>query len=567
MENDFDKLTILNSVYNNTIIHDTEKVHASFDTIKTPLLLHQRVLVNGMHLHHEKMTRGFLLNNEAINGKIGILGDPSGTGKTLSILAYLSQQMQHRQQQQMTTELAEHSSTYFFSHHIHSILNRISSNLIIVPQHMFAQWKHQIELHTTLQYLSLETKRQIKGADLLKRIQESAFVLITDKSYKALQQFSVEHKIHWNNVFIDEATTIYINSRNSQLEFQFIWLITNHWYPLLFSSPSINKSALFLIRGAVTIHSELEEWLMDNITERYEQTLISHYFFKDILPFSHPRRGLTILRNSLELIRTSMGIPDYVHDIVECCPMITFQSLLSYFLSKNREIMIRSLRIPYLFQALKIDNMCINDYLPLQSVNRHPLIKGKVEDNECIICFEKCEYATIVDCCYNVYCGKCILRSTLLTNRCPTCREPLPSENMTCLISFTSPVLKNKLNWCISFLEQNREGRHIIYCEFDNIYYKMFEEIERMGLKAERLETAISLQRKIIKNFKNDVTTILFISNVELIRGVSLPNTTHIIFYHKQPVYEQKEILISSAQQIGRVKPLRLIHLNSELQV
>jgi superfamily II DNA/RNA helicase len=95
----------------------------------------------------------------------------------------------------------------------------------------------------------------------------------------------------------------------------------------------------------------------------------------------------------------------------------------------------------------------------------------------------------------------------------------------------------------------------------------MFEEIEKAGLKAERLESTMSLQRKTIKNFKNGVTTILFISNVEMIRGMSLSNTTHIIFYHKQPVYEQKEILISSAQQIGRVKPLTLVYLNSEIQV
>jgi SNF2 family DNA or RNA helicase len=566
MENDHDKLTILNNVYNNTIIQDKIDLVLP-NTFKTPLYPHQLSLLKGMHMHREKMVRGFLVDNEAINGKLGILGDPSGTGKTLSVLAYLATSLR---EPQITTELAKYSSTYFFSHHIQSISDKISSNLIIVPQNMFTHWQHQIEQHTELQYLALETKRQIKGDELKSKIKDAMFVLTTDKAYRALQIYCSQNNIIWNNVFIDEATTIYINSRNDLLEFQFMWLITNHWYPLILSSPSINKSSLFLIRNSVKIHPELEGWLMDNITERYEQTLTSHFFFKDIMPFSHPHRGLLVVRNSYDSIRSSINIPNYIHQIVECCPSITLYSLLSYFLSKGREISIRSERIPYLFQALKIDHKEQLEYLSLHPENRHSLIKDKIQENECIICFDKCEYPTIVDCCYRVYCGKCILRSTLLTNRCPTCREPLPVDNMTCMFSLEReniPIMKPKLNWCLAFLEENKGGNHIIYCEFDNIYYQMFEDIERLGIKAERLESTLSLQRKTIKNFKNGITTILFVSNVEMIRGMSLSNTTHIIFYQKQPAYEQKEILISSAQQIGRKTPLTLVYLNSEIQV
>jgi hypothetical protein len=406
------------------------------------------------------MVRGFLVDNEAINGKIGILGDASGTGKTLSVLAYVASfNLIQKNMYPMTTELTEYSSKYFFSHRIQTSKDKVSSNLIIVPQKIFSQWQQQIELHTQFQYLALETKRQIKGGELKNKINDAPSVLITDKAYRALQLYSIENNIVWENVFIDEATTIYINSRNAHLEFQFMWLITNHWYPLVFSSPSINKSSLFLIRNEVKIHPELEEWLLDNITERYEQTLTSHFFFKDILPFSHPKRGLLVLRNSTDYIRTSMNIPKYVHQIVECCPTITMQSLLSYFLSKGREIRIRSECIPYLFQALKIDHKESAEYITLHPLNRHQLIEEKIKENECIICFEKCEYPTIVDCCYRVYCGKCILRSTLVTNRCPTCREPLPVDNMTSMFSLEKenlPIMKPKLNWCLSFLQENK---------------------------------------------------------------------------------------------------------------
>ena len=87
----YEKLNVLNTAYNNTIIPG--KTPAIASVIKTPLFPHQATLVNGMHIYRDKMTRGFLLGNQAINGKLGVIGDPAGTGKTLSILAYLASQV------------------------------------------------------------------------------------------------------------------------------------------------------------------------------------------------------------------------------------------------------------------------------------------------------------------------------------------------------------------------------------------------------------------------------------------------------------------------------------------
>jgi SNF2 family DNA or RNA helicase len=87
----YEKLLVLNNVYNNTLVPGKTVTQAS--VIKTQLFPHQSTLVNGMHIYRDKMTRGFLLGNQAINGKVGIIGDPAGTGKTLSILAYLASQI------------------------------------------------------------------------------------------------------------------------------------------------------------------------------------------------------------------------------------------------------------------------------------------------------------------------------------------------------------------------------------------------------------------------------------------------------------------------------------------
>jgi len=120
---------------------------------------------------------------------------------------------------------------------------------------------------------------------------------------------------------------------------------------------------------------------------------------------------------------------------------------------------------------------------------------------------------------------------------------------------------------CLSILNQNRGGRFIIYSSFDNVYYQLFDEIDKLGLKAERIEGNLFSLLKTVKNFQEGVTNIIFVSNVDLIRGLSLAFTSHLIFFHELPSYELKQVLTQSAQRIGRQQPLKIVHLKSEIQV
>lgn len=563
MDTDYEKVLLLNTVYNNTLL-PTNIIQSPL--IKTQLMSHQATMVHGMQLYKDKMVRGFLVGNRAINGKIGIIGDPSGSGKTLSILSYLASYANTFPR--ITSELTPYSSKYFFSHDINELSDASSTNLIIVPHHLFGQWRDEIEKHTIMEYTHIETKRMIKGDDLSKRMVTSHFVLTTNKCYKFVQAYANQHKIQWNNIFIDEASSIYLQSSDPVLNFQFLWLITNNWIPLLFKSPVINKSNLLFLRDKVALHSDLENWLLDNITHHYQGELLSS-FLKEYLSFLHENRGYIVLRNLTNTIQSSITVPDNINDIIQCRPHITLQSLSSAYLSKNMKMSFRSEKIPHLFQSLGISCKDITDYLPLQISAKHTLINKKKEENECIICFEECEYPTIVNCCYNIYCGKCLLKNTILTYKCPTCRDKIDVDNLCCLIPLTDEtriLVKNKSDACIDIIKKYNNAKIIIYSAFDNIYYQLFEEINKLGIKADRLENNIYSMLKTIKNFKDGDTTILFISNITILRGLSLPFTSHIIFYHDVPSFELKEVLIHSAQRIGRTQPLSIIHLNSEIQ-
>ncbi len=560
----FEKLHVLNTVYNNTISQNTIPKSS---LIKTELYPHQQTLVYGMINYREKMINGFLKGNQAINGKIGIIGDPAGTGKTLSILSYIASYSDKHPR--MSCELNNYSSKYFYSYNI-SKLSETSTNLIIVPHHLFSQWKMEIELHTTIKYTAIETKRIIKGDELANNMINSKFVLTTNKCYKFVQEYATNKNIEWNNIFIDEASSIYINSTDPELKFQFLWLITNNWIPLLFKNPIIIKNNLLLVKDKLILHPELYKWLIDSKSIQYEGILVSSVYLKNYLPYSHPNRGLIVLRNSLDYIYSNINIPDMNNEILQCRPNITLNTLSSFYISRNIEPTIYSNKIPHLFQALGVPFRGIEEYLEFQITSKHNLIKNKIKDNECIICLDNCEYPTMVDCCFNIFCGKCILKNLLIRGKCPTCRNVINTTNMCCLIQLKMEdkiLSKNKMDVCLDILKNNKNGKIIIYSSFDNIYYQLFEEIDKMGIKAERIESNLFSLLKAVKNYNQDITNVLFVSNVDLIRGLSLTSTSHLIFYHELPVYELKQVLIHSAQRVGRKSPLKIIHLNSEIQV
>jgi hypothetical protein len=85
---------------------------------------------------------------------------------------------------------------------------------------------------------------------------------------------------------------------------------------------------------------------------------------------------------------------------------------------------------------------------------------------------------------------------------------------MCCLKDEEQILVKSKSEYCLDIFKNNKSSRFVIYSSFDNIYYQLFEEIDRLGLKAERVESNLFSLLKTVKNFQEGRTNILFVSNV-----------------------------------------------------
>ncbi len=571
----YDKLVILNTVYNNSI-QPTSNVSYILpnNLIKTNLLPHQIQLINALHLYKNKMTRGFIDGSQAINGKIGIIGDSYGTGKTLSVLGYIAS-LSSILQQRMSVELVSNSSKYFYSHNIQEINNQRSTNLIIVPHQLFNQWKAETIKHTNLKFVPIETRRFIKGEELATTIINSSFVLTTSKCYKYLQEFANQNNIHWNNIFIDEATSIYMSPSDPQLKFQFLWFITNDWLPLLFRYTNLNKTDLLTVKSRLQINPELELWLNNTQIINQDNHIVSSNYFREYLPYLHNARGYLVIRNTNNFIQSSIKLPLILNSNIKCKPTITINSIISYLHKHYEDSTFENIlnsKLIDIFQALSINFIEFNNYLWKQPIYKHALIKRKYNEQECVICLESPEHPTILKCCYNIYCGKCLLRNMLINQKCPTCRSQITSNDIHCLEELSENRMiqgKSKQELCLELIENdiknNIKAKYIIYTAFDNIYYTMHSLFLEKNIIVERLENNLFSSLKTIKNFNEGTTNVLFISNPLLIRGISFTNATHLIFFHEAPFFEMEQILIHSAQRIGREKGLQIYHLSSEL--
>jgi SNF2 family DNA or RNA helicase len=400
-------------------------------------------------------------------------------------------------------------------------------------------------------------------------ILRNRMVITTSKCYKHVQEYANEHHIDWDHIVIDEASSIYFHSNDPPLRFQFLWLVASNWIPLIMKNASINKNTLHSLRDRVDLHPDLEDWLLEEITAHYEGQLISSAFLKDYLALYHPHRTHMVLRNANKDIESSMMLPPINHNILRCKPNLTFHSLISYYLAKQKDPSIRSSQIPYLFQGLGITFRSAEEYKDQQPDVKHELIDRMIHDQECVICFEPCEYPTMVNCCYHLFCGKCLLKNAILTMKCPTCREPLQTDRMCCLQTLPiddERLARSKLEICMDMIHKNKNGRFIVYSPFINMYYELFEEIDKLGIKSERIENNLFSQIKTIRNYQQGNTTLIFISNVDAIRGINLTSTTHLIFYHAPSSYEIQQELIRSSQRLGRKLPLQILHLQSEIR-
>lgn len=533
----------LNSIQKNvTSSYDiSDNLDISNDFMNTILFHHQKTIVQKMK---EKMFELLEGKNRQFS-RFAILADPPNSGKTLSILAFLTSIPSLPYPSLLNTE----SNSYFYTfENLQKGCKEI--NVILVPNYLLNQWKKNIELHTKIKSTELKIIYQQKN---IHEITENIkFVLLSNKMYKYFYKYCITNNIIWNTLILDQINNLYFSSTSDNFFniTKFAWFVTSDWIPLIF------KQSYFSFRD---LHNQLDAEYCDELRNYLTENLDTYYnwhftpssFFKSILPFNNPSKTNLVIKthqvyleDSIKSLKSKMNF-----NIIQkkCRPTISISSLREYMLSTEQRL---DNSIPLIFQDLNVPSISYQDILPIRN-------------EDCVICLDKPKHPVLTMCCRHIYCGYCCLKNSILRGKCPLCRSDVSiheiskityHNNCNDFLNISSNIeqgdepdswfssdsimecIKNKKDTCIEYIQKYKDDKILLYSQHKNIYYNLHHE---QVVDLEKI-TDIHPQHRIF-----------FVSNLDLISGLKM-NIKHILYY--------SDFVESSVQN----KILNLLDLHSE---
>ena len=119
----------------------------------------------------------------------------------------------------------------------------------------------------------------------------------------------------------------------------------------------------------------------------------------------------------------------------------------------------------------------------------------------------------------------------------------------------------------LDYLRTRKDQSHIVYTPFENTYYQMSLELMAANISSDRLDGRIPQNNRAFANFQKGTTKVLFVSNIEFIRGITLTKASSLIFFSDPPSYEKQQMLIHSVlrQNLQQGQQLMVVRLKSAL--
>jgi hypothetical protein len=387
-------------------------------------------------------------------------------------------------------------------------------------------------------------------------------VLTTNKTYRHVLEYAANHNIRWKQIFLDDATNIFLGNNDPLPKFDFLWLITNNWMSFLLKNTHLHPANLQYARERMELSTECASWVDHMIEEGVivQTRVTSSSFFKPIIAYSHPCRSAIVLRNSA----AHLPPPESAHTIsIPCASSFSYSQLTPAFLASHQN---NDHFIPTLFQSVGLMPMSAADVCAHYR-DRESLIERKLED-ECSICLEPTRNRVLLSCCMGSFCGDCILRQLMsrADANCPTCRSQLFLPNFLYVphaITDPQPTLMTKQQQAVDFIRRHPRGQIIVYSSYDNTYYQIQPLLQQIGIPCERLGLPLNHFHNTLQRYQEGHTRVLFVNDADLVRGLNLQRTSHLIFFYASPFYDTQQTLMNATLRQGRTEPLTVVRLSS----
>jgi SNF2 family DNA or RNA helicase len=595
---------------NFNILNENDKQISQPKSINIELMMHQKTIVQKMLEIEQDGIINIKNSNSRINKNIinipfssaeiktnfAVIADKVGSGKTLSIVTLISVK------KSIADRDIDMGSSQLWSIKIKPQMEKIKTNLILVPHKLIPQWSETFEKYAkNLNVLTITKNADIdtlmkdkvefienfngqkikKESEILRPDEANKYdvILIGDTMYRRFYKGCAN--IQFNRLIIDEADTIKLPNDMS-CGFKFMWLITG------------TPTGLF--------HSD--KHFISNIFKRSTEMGVDQYFvFKNdenfieqsiILP--HPKRLKIKCLSPVELSIVKDIVPPHILQMINAgnsdqaikelnCNVDTNENILQV-ITKNIKESIGNKLIeleaeqkkfyPPTAQAEheKKINLIQNQIKKLEE--KIIDIKKKIEEHNdeiCPICMGEISNPTIVNCCKSLYCFECLAVSLgeLKSSKCPKCAQRITKSDIHIISQSNDESnekvvldkkyeLKDKLDVLVDLINNKPNGSFMVFANFVETFAKIRTKLEELKIPYHILKGQASVVKNFIEDFKEKRVRVLMLNAEFFGAGMNLQMTTDLVMFHRfKP--EMEEQIIGRAQRLGRKDPLNVYYL------
>ncbi len=201
-------------------------------------------------------------------------------------------------------------------------------------------------------------------------------------------------------------------------------------------------------------------------------------------------------------------------------------------------------------------------------------IKHRIKESDnCFICYESIDNKTIMNCCSNSACFKCIHTWVIKHPTCPLCKAVVKKENLfvvkkedETIIDYSNIIHKSneKFTNLVNIINSlDPENKILLFSAYDNTFIKIVNLLDEHKIAYNFLKGNQNTINKVLGDFKNGDVKILLINPLYYGSGLNLEMTTDIIMFHKFDSEIEKQV-IGRAQRNGRKERLNLWYLMHE---
>lgn len=339
---------VMNIAFQRALTHESPKI-AQPPEILLPMKDHQKAVVHAMMEHEKQCMTGIPYKNTTTITNFGVIGDEVGSGKSLSVLAFIAMKKKEDTVLVKKQILCPNSSNHFFTTYTQDYtLSTKSPSLIIVPHTIYRQWQDYCKKQTTLNVFYAKSQKEVidlyspqdSSANIIlkEKILSSDAVLVSNTLFPNIRRMAEDWGITWNRVFIDEADSIHVPGTNMFPDTRFAWFITATWPSFIMNNHYIRTIMLQHFNPALH-HTDMLQWLQSELgsTTYTPSNYYTHPVFLKTRSanwlrsyFSeHPLKCINVMLCSKAFLKESQKMPPIQESIVLCEQPATHRAVLS----------------------------------------------------------------------------------------------------------------------------------------------------------------------------------------------------------------------------------------------